>query len=815
MATDRRLVISLSDRSAQNRDIVGGKAVSLAIMLSQGLPVPFGFCVTTEAFRSSGRDLCNKNLTIATEVGEAYRVLGSGRVAVRSSATWEDGEGASFAGQQQTLLNVQGEEAVLQAISRCIEASTQSPLMAYRRKMAMEERPGEMAIVVQRMVDAEVAGVLFTRDPLQPELPRLRIEASWGLGEAVVAGRVTPDRYVVDRQSKEILERLVGSKKIQIKADHVEDVAPEMQSMLCLNDEQVLQLVHLSEKVEQFFQSPRDIEWAYAEGKFWLLQARPITVGKINAREGIRQQVIEETGRLTANKSTVWSRIRLVENLPHPTPMTWELVSRKLLSGSGGTGLMYRDLGYDPDPSLADRSPYDLIGGRPYLNLLIEPYMQASRPCFSYPLARYHQQPHLALDPTPVASFRQWLRLPKLLAQARRIDSLSKTFADTFLNEILPAWSQEIEVAKQENLSLLDLPSLYQRFNHWAERTLVDFARNSLKPTLLAEFTQQAVQHRLTKAFGSDSAKEILNQLSLGTKIDPASDLAHAWVDLAQGKLSKELFLEQFGHRGRDEMELASPRWEEESTQWENLAKPINRPSKALAMDPDSISEKAKWDRLTRTAFKNQVELFQRYLGLRETSKHALLLGYREIRRTLLELDRRYHLNGGIFFLLPSELPDLLAGRDLKEQITHRKRRHILERKLEIPSVLFASDLEVIGRIPPPPPNARQFHGTTISAGVAIGKALVVAEPTSEVPEEGFILVCPSTDPSWVPFFAAAKGLVMEVGGILSHGAIVAREFGLPAVAGLPDILQQIQTGQTIQVDGNKGIVSLVEDPLR
>ncbi len=804
------LVVSLSDRSAQNRALVGGKGASLALMKSNGLPIPDGFCVTTEAFRSPGAELCNKHLAFNEHVISAYQQLGSPQAAVRSSATWEDSEGASFAGQQRTTLNVLGEEALLRAIEECVQSLSAS--QAYRARMGLEEATPEMAVVVQRMVDAEVAGVLFTRDPLQPQRNCLRIEASWGLGETVVAGRVTPDRYLIDRQSKQILERHAGIKSLQIRAGGEEVVSAEKQMSLCLDDQQLLRLVELSEKVERLFDSPRDIEWAYSQGQFWLLQARPIAPSRSLEREEVRLAVMQEVAGLSKNKETVWSRIRLIENLARPTPMTWALVSQKLLSGSGGTGSMFRDLGYHPDPLMADRSPYDLIAGRPFLNLQLEPYLQSAKPDFYYPLSLYRQHPHLALDPKPVATFRQWLRLPTLVAQARRLDSLSKTFADKLLSEMIPAWSKEIERAKIEELSLLDLPGLYQRFNHWVERTLVAFARESLKPTLLAEFTQQALQRRLNKSFGSERSKELLGLLSLGAQVDPASDMVRGWRDLAQGKLGREGFLEQFGHRGHDEMELSSPRWEEDSSRLDQLSSQINLRSKPVSIDPERIAEEAKWDRLTRTTFKEQVELFQRYLGLRETGKHYLLQGYREIRRTLLEIDRRLQLNDGIFFLVPSELPDLIAGCDFNEQIAQRRRRRTIELTLEMPSVLLASDLEAIGRVSSPLSSSRQFQGTILSPGVARGTAFILSEPTGEIPDNNFILVCPSTDPSWVPYFAAASGLVMEVGGTLSHGAIVAREFGLPAVAGLPGILQQLQTGQLVQVDGDKGIVSILED---
>jgi phosphohistidine swiveling domain-containing protein len=201
------------------------------------------------------------------------------------------------------------------------------------------------------------------------------------------------------------------------------------------------------------------------------------------------------------------------------------------------------------------------------------------------------------------------------------------------------------------------------------------------------------------------------------------------------------------------------------------------------------------------------------YLGLREAAKHYLLLGYAVIRRTLLELDRRWHLNGGIFYLTLGELDDVLAGRlDVPALTATRRKRRQLELALEVPPVLFSDDLAAIGRPLPPPDGADLLTGAALSAGTAEGPALVLTEPAAAPPGPGgYVLVCPSTDPAWVPLFAHAAALVMETGGVLSHGAIVAREFGLPAVAGLPGVVRRLRTGQRLRVDGGRGTVAVLD----
>jgi pyruvate,water dikinase len=198
------------------------------------------------------------------------------------------------------------------------------------------------------------------------------------------------------------------------------------------------------------------------------------------------------------------------------------------------------------------------------------------------------------------------------------------------------------------------------------------------------------------------------------------------------------------------------------------------------------------------------------HVGLRETAKHYLMYGYALIRRVLLEVDRRGNLAGGVFYLTPAELPRLTRGEDLSALIAARRRLRALALSLEVPAVLFSDDLEAIGRAPDTGA-FETLQGVPVSAGVAEGPALVLERPHAEAaPAEGYVLVCPSTDPSWVPLFVRARGLVMETGGVLSHGAIVAREFGLPAVVGLPGVQRRVRTGQRLRVDGTRGTVSVL-----
>ena len=540
----------------------------------------------------------------------------------------------------------------------------------------------------------------------------------------------------------------------------------------------------------------------------------------------MRRDEVEKLRKLAAPRGTVWSRYNLIEVLPEPTPMTWAVVHR-LLSGSGGSGLMYRDVGFKPSPDLAKLTVYDLIGGRPFCNLSREPFMQAKRPQMDYPFALYKSSPLLALDPKPESGsiyrgLGRWLRLPAFLWKqmrfASRISKQSQGFADEFRQTVVPAFVAEIEKAAAEVVSTLDPPALLKRFHFWVERTLVEYARASLKPTLFAQFSMQVLEQQLKKPLGEARTREALAELSGGAKPDSEANLPQAILDTAAGKLPRAEFLQRFGHRGSHEMELANPRWGEDHAA---LDRALNVGRKTHPTRVDSSTPAQRWEKIAAEAkfpsfltkwLSSHVERLQTYLGLRETAKHYLMRGYAIIRQSLVELDRRFKLNGGIFFLTPDELPQLIAGKNLTEIIEGRRKNRSIALSLEVPPVVFSDDLEAIGRPQPTPVGAAHLQGLALSAGVVEGPALVLSEP-SDAPdaEDGYILVCPSTDPAWVPLFVNAKGLVMESGGTLSHGAIVAREFGLPAVASLPGVLHQIKTGQRVRVDGGRGTVTVLE----
>ena len=827
-------LLDFDDLAELGVEHLGGKGLSLRRMVQAGLPVPAGFIVTTEAYRRLHQPGVASAPSFVAAATAAYQKLGGGLVAVRSSATAEDGAEASFAGQQETFLGVRGHDAVLAAIGKCWASLQTDRSKAYRQQQGIADDRLAMAVVVQVLVPADVAGVLFTQDPQDVTGSFLSVEASWGLGEAVVSGRVTPDRFRVDRLTGMVAEKHAGRKTVQFTADGERAVAPELQDVLCLSDSELSRLAELGRKVEVFYGAPRDVEWALAGGTFHLLQARPITTGTAAEREAVRACVIAELKAQADPKGNVWVRQNLSEVLPEPTPMTWAVVGR-LIGADGGFGALNRDHGCEPDPALGSESAFDLVAGRPMTNLSKLPRLQFVRPPFEYPFAAMKADPKKALDPKPVMNplkdgFASLVRLPGIMWRLSKSMSATKagaaTFAERFTGEIAPKFEAAAREALNQDWAQLDTSEVGNLFQEWIERTLVDFAKDSLKPTVYADLAWASLTAILEPKLGGDGAKAAVGEIALGAKPQAAVNLAAGVKGLADGTLDRATFLHRFGHRARNEMELAQPRWSEDPAAVDRLiAGGTSSSLSQLGADIAKLGRaepdpKVVWAKIEAAAklsgpFRSQgamwAERLRVYLGLREAAKHYLLLGYAVIRRALVELGSRTGVQGSIFYLLPAELAAATAGRDFSQVVADRKRRRRLELSLEVPAVLFSEDLDAIGRPAPVPAGAKLFEGIALSAGSAEGSALVLTEPTTMPPDEPFVLVCPSTDPAWVPLFAKAKALVMETGGVLSHGAIVAREFGLPAVAGLPGITRQLRTGQRLRVDGGKGIVAVLE----
>ena len=850
--------------------LVGGKGLNLGLLVRAGFRVPDGFCIVTQAYRtveqaaSLFRALPELPADMTKDILDAYSHLGGGRVAVRSSATAEDLPDASFAGQQDTFLNVRGSDKLLEAVRGCWASLWSERAVAYRLQRGIDDDEISMAVVVQRMLDPDSSGVMFSVSPdvghaasllevehaasLLKNEGQLMIEASWGLGEAVVSGKVTPDSFMVGRDSLRIVDRNISYKKTMITESGELEVPVAKRDIPSLKDEQIVELARLGLEIESFYSAPQDIEWALVNGEFYILQSRPITasragVGALNltplqdqAVERLRREEMRRIQEMAEDTGTVWCGFNLSETLPAPLPMTWAIISR-FMSGRGGFGLTYRDLGFIPSREVDEKGVVDLICGRAYFNLSREARLYFGEFPFEHNFEKLKENPTNASYPKPTVNIRRstakfWLKFPyyvyKMVAADSKMKRIRKDYDNRLKTEIIPNYCEYVEEQRKIQLGELSDEDIISKMDEWIDKTLRDFAKDGLKASVLAGMSYSNLQLALTKCFSED-ARSMLEDLIVGLEGDMTVETNQKLWEVAHGQLGMQEFIEGYGHRAAGELELAQPRWREDIGYVESM---VNMYLEHKDLDPGAqfVSQKERRgkaesdlrERLSvgkakayRKSILKEAQYAQRYLPYRETAKFYLMMGYELIRNALLELGRRYFDSvDNIFYLTPDELPELIACRGepgvrpFNREVIERKRRRSRLLSIDLPDVIFSDSLHQIGD-PPLPESSQELEGTPISGGVAVGKARVLLKPPQRVEDmgTGYILICPATDPGWAPLFPCVRGLVMERGGVLSHGAIVAREYGIPAVANIPGVTRLISDSQRIRVDGDKGKV--------
>ena len=834
---------------------VGGKGLNLGKLARAGFRVPQGFCVTTDAYLVSVQGLSEQNadnlkdLVLApeliAEIRAAYEKLQTATVAVRSSATAEDLAEASFAGQQDTFLNVTSDE-LLDALKACWASLWSERAIAYRNTQGISDEGLAMAVVIQEMCEADVSGVLFTVSPFSQDVSI--IESNWGLGESVVSGAITPDSFHVSRETGEVLEKTVATKQEMVTAAGVSEVAAAQQDVPSLTDAQLKELTDLGLRVESHYGQPMDIEWALADGQFMLLQARHITTPSISTtpsgrghstpevdEEPVAKLRQAETQLLKAcadTHGTVWCHHNIAEVLPAPLPMTWSII-KKFMSGAGGLGKAYQSLGFYPSKRVDSEGILDLVCGRIYVNLNREAELHFDGFPFAHDFNALKQHPQQAMyaqaapDITrSTASF--WFKLPlhvvRMSRAEMRLRQCRSDFDQVLTAQVFPSFQSEVEAERDVSYSGLSDAELVGKFQTWCSKTLDDFAPKALTATLLAGFSLQRLEASLQKCVDETAAKSIASRLISGLSGNLTIETNEKLQQVATGDLALTDFLKAYGHRAVDEFELAQPRWREDTTYLEQIVTSLQQESHNASLSKHKNAEQQMEQRESaevelaelvkdkgslRKQIESELDFTRRYMPFRETAKFYLMLGYEQIRRALLELDCRYALDGGIFYLVPDELRQLINGKAFGEVIATRRMERKLMLQIEVPDVIFSDSLEQIGA-PVSTDASERYRGVGVSAGVATGKARVLLTPADVHPSDrDYILICPSTDPAWTPLFLHAAGLVMERGGILSHGAVVAREYGVPAVVNIPNATRHIADGQMLQIDGNQGTVSI------
>ncbi|MCC5790251.1 MAG: hypothetical protein JJT75_11495 [Opitutales bacterium] len=724
-------------------------------------------------------------------------------------------------------------ECLIACINAVYRSWNSERAIAYRKRNKVEGLVGT-AVNVQAMFPSEVSGIVFTIDPNDVDSGRMVVESSYGLGEAVVSGEVTPDRFLVKRDEHTDFQTFGGKKTSAVAALGDGKAKVVDTSALTLDDAQVREIAALAMKVEEYFGHPVDIEWGYAEGKFSLLQSRAIRgLEVIRDAEKGRQAEIERLKKLTGGKEKVWVIHNLGETLRHPTPLTWDIV-RNFMSGAGGFGLMYQDFGYAVSEQVQKEGFLELIAGRIYADpdRLSQLFWGGIPMGFDLEELRKDKS---AMDRAPSKFFADkadetlLFRLPTaikaMIKSSRKIKKLRKFAKEHFENEVVPPYLEYVKEKKAQNLSSLSEIELIRELKERIRRVLDEFGKESLKPPYFAGVSFSRLQGLLQKALGKEGVP-LAATLTMGLDGDTTWEQDSLLYDVAQGKAKLEDFLESYGHRSSGEMELQEPRWREDPSYLETVLERIRenpgKTMKDIHEENHRKSLQAREDLPKRLAeagsgfllpdIEEQLEETRALLAYREKGKHYLMMGYELIRTCILELGERLGFGHDIFFLKLEEIETWSPGRreTLAQRVEDRKVRWQSFQRLELADVIDSRKLDQLGE-PEILAGGDDWTGDSVSGGVARGRARIVYNPREAGDlGEGYVLVCPSTDPGWTPLFIGAKALIVEKGGVLSHGAIVARDFGIPAVV-LPNATNLLQDGDEIRVDGNRGMVNRIQ----
>ena len=891
------LVLDLRGAGAAPLRLVGGKALNLGKLVAAGLPVPRGFCLTTVAYQlaappglgalaaeldaigsgtatgsgpatpvpgdlspvaARARRLIEES-PIPPEVDAAvrktYEVMGgSVPVAVRSSATAEDLPFASFAGQQDSFLDVTGADAVVEAVRRCWASLWSERAVAYRSANGISSRDVGLAVVVQVMVDAATAGVLFTANPVTGTRTETVINAGPGSGQAVVSGSVNPDQFVLETASAQVTRSTRGG--------------PEFGRSPSLSGPQLQELTALGDGVQRLFGAPQDIEWAIETGgKIWLTQSRPITT-LYPLPEPAPDDDAAGTG--VAAGTRVYLCGTLFQGLTRPiTPLG--LAVLEMMRNSKGPwrytnpGLrMYIDL------TAVARSK----SGRAYL-LRILPLVDGRSGAVL---------PALLEDPRFGVighSFREYVRKagqkrnrpqpPQRTGSKEQTSSLA-LMAGLIPAMFRPAFRPAAELRRAMNygkqlesqLVLAEPASSAERLDY-TEQILGQTVNRLIRVTLPGPsvgYIMLAVARRLLRGIAQPRELEAvlrglphnittemdleLWQLAVSIGDDPVSRgefLAKRPEELSADYLAGRLppqaqsgvrgFLARYGHRAVAEIDLGMPRWSAKPdhilgmiSNYLRVEDPEQAPDRQFARAAEhaedrirSLVERARARSPWRArALALSLRRVRQLAGLRELPKFYIVLILGEMHRQLLRIGADMASAGtvaaanDVFFLDFDEIRVGLRGADLHGIVAARRRLYDTElRRRRIPRLLLSDGTDVEAALMAKLPASGALTGTPASAGTATGRVRVILDPVGAHLEPGEILVAPSTDPGWTPLFMTAGALVMEMGGIISHGAVVAREYGIPAVVGVPDATTRLHTGMTVTVDGAAGTIN--EEP--
>ncbi|PGS48820.1 phosphoenolpyruvate synthase [Bacillus sp. AFS041924] len=867
------LVLDFQDIDKTQLLLVGGKGLHLGELSKiPNIKVPEGFCVTTMGFQKvieqnetyhalldqltmlnvENRDHIGKisrkireiilEETIPSDVVNAVSnylsKLGEEHAyAVRSSATAEDLPHASFAGQQDTYLNIIGKESILKHISKCWASLFTDRAVIYRMQNGFDHKQVYLSVIIQKMVFPQASGILFTADPVTSNRKVISIDASFGLGEALVSGLVSADSYKV--QEGKIVENRIATKKLAIfglkgGGTETKQIETYLQNTQALTEQQILELESTGRQIEAYFGCPQDIEWCLVDDTFYIVQSRPITT-------------LFPIPELNDHENHVYLSVGHQQMMTDPIkPLGlsfWMLTTRAPMRKAGGR--LFVDISQNLSSPDKRKMFIDAIGkSDPLLKDALlkvvarEDFIQSSPENKDTSTTRNSQdqsssnfKPLIENDPTIVSEL-----INKNKTSIEELKQNIQTKSGTELMDFILKDIQKLrELLFDPRSSAVFMSAMNatewinEKMNEWLDE-------KSVGDTLT-----QSAPNNITSEMG-------LALLDVADVIRPYPEIIHFLEHVKDDHFLYELikfdggqetkdaiddFLSKYGMRCTGEIDITNTRWSEKPTILIHMIL-----SNIKNFEPNE--SKRKFDQGLQRALKKEEELLERlkqlpsgiqkakeikevislirnFIGYREYPKYGMISRYFVYKQEMLkEAEKLVEANvifekEDIYYLTFEELHEVVRTKKLDYHIINkRKDEYKLFNKLTPPRVI-TSDGEIIegeykrGNLP-----ANAIVGLPVSSGVIEGRARVILNMEDANLEEGDILVTSFTDPSWTPLFVAIKGLVTEVGGLMTHGAVIAREYGLPAIVGVENATKLIKDGQRIRVHGTEGYIEIV-----
>lgn len=850
--------------------LVGGKGANLGeLSRIDGIHVPEGFCISTDAFKRIISDLPLLNTLfdqlsslnieekkqinavsaqirsaieeapmpqdLEEEIIQHLTALGEDNAyAVRSSATAEDLESASFAGQQDTYVNIIGTDAILAHVRKCWASLFTDRAVLYRLQNGFDHRTVYLSVVIQKMIFPDAAGILFTADPVTGNRKTVSIDASFGLGEALVSGLVNADTYKV--QDGKIIDKKISTKKLAINAvkgggTKEEGITVDQQNEQTLTDAQILELETIGRTIEAHFGRPQDIEWCIADGTFYIVQSRPITT-------------LFPIPELNDGKKHVYVSVghqQMMMDAMKPLGISmWQLFAARPMHTAGGR--LFVDIGEQLSTATGRNMLVNVLGkSDPLMKDIFQTLIEKA----FVPAQEEDATPAPAAKGPPLPDFNTLKDydpaiVNELIARSQTaLEELKKTMPTKDGVDAIDFMLEDVQrirtfISNPQSFSVI---MTGMNAAAWINEKMKEW----LDEKNPADVLSQSVPHNVTAEMGLallDIADVIRPYPEIITYLEQVTD--DTFIDhLPTFEGGKEVrdaltdFLRTYGMRCAGEIDITRDRWSEKPTTLLPIllthvknaelgeGKRRFEQGKERAMQKEQellthLKQLPDGEEKVRET-KRMIDLVRNLAGYREYPKYAMISAYFVYKQALLKEAEKLmqaqviQSKTDIYFLTIQELRDAIATQRVDQDIISKGKNDFAFFEKLTPPRVMTSDGEILtGKYSREHIPADALVGLPVSSGTIEGRAHVIFRMEDANLEEGDILVTPFTDPSWTPLFVSIKGLVTEVGGLMTHGAVIAREYGLPAVVGVENATKLIKNGQRIRVHGTEGYIEIL-----